>query len=280
MILKFILENRMSFVEVPSTSSNLSQCWWYHHLDFPDGSKVTGDWDLRGRFEDYIGHVNVAGRRVLDVGTASGFLAFSAEQNGAKVVAFDMPVTGNWDTVPFADQPVLHLSMTEIERHLEVRRLSENNRYKRESAITTMRNGFFYAHRKYQSDVRLFEGSVYDINSEVGIFDISFVGAILLHLRDPFLALHRIAQITTSQLIISDLCEASFKGISESRPLLEFLPDAEQVNIHAWWRLSPLALAAMLRVVGFKISSESIKKYKFKEYELDMVTIVADRVTV
>jgi hypothetical protein len=269
----------MSFVDIRPVDS-LDQCWWYHSLDFPDGTGVTGDWDLRGRFGDYTGNVDVAGKRVLDVGTASGFFAFNAERQGAKVVAFDMPVNGNWDTVPFADEPVAALKLNEVEARLQRRRESEATRYKRESAIDTMRNGFMYAHRKYASSVRLFEGAVYEIGADVGIFDVSILGAILLHLRDPFLALHRVAQITTKQLVISDLCEAGFRRSAGDKPLLEFLPDAEQVNIHAWWRLSPGAMAAMLRVVGFAVSSETIRAYKFKGRDLDMVTLVAERIAV
>jgi len=58
-------------------------CDLYHCISFPDGEANDGiHWDLRGCFERYIGGINVAGKTALDVGTASGFLAFTAEQNG------------------------------------------------------------------------------------------------------------------------------------------------------------------------------------------------------
>jgi hypothetical protein len=269
----------MGFVNIPKEIS-LDKCYFYHTMNFPNGDVVLGDWDLRDGINDYTGNLSLGGKRVLDVGTASGCLAFYAEKNGANVTAFDMPINGNWDTVPFADKPVLNLSTKQIEIELNNRRLSEATRYKRLHSVEIVRNGFYYAHQRYQSAVRLFEGSVYEIREDVGIFDVAFIGAILLHLRDPFLALHRIAQVTTNQLVISDLLYPAFKKSSEGKPFLEFLPDANKVHVHAWWRLSPGAIESMLRTVGFKISSEIVKSYKFKGQDCDMLTLVADRVAV
>src|SRR5216684_7251056 len=45
--------------------------------------------DLRGRFDEYIGGIDLRGQTVLDVGTASGFLSFEAERRGATVFSFD-----------------------------------------------------------------------------------------------------------------------------------------------------------------------------------------------
>jgi len=62
----------MGFVAIPDVTENLD-CYFYHSMDFPDGSSVAGDWDLRGRFDDYTANVEVRNKVVLDVGTASGF---------------------------------------------------------------------------------------------------------------------------------------------------------------------------------------------------------------
>ena len=42
------------------------------------------------------------GKRVLDVGTSSGFLCFEMERRGAEVVAFDLSDEFDGDAVPFA----------------------------------------------------------------------------------------------------------------------------------------------------------------------------------
>jgi O-methyltransferase len=81
----------------------LSQCQpglFYHSMDYPDGTSVRGHWDIRGRFDDYIGRYPIAGKTLLDVGTATGFLAFSAEQAGARVTALDMRDASEFPRVP------------------------------------------------------------------------------------------------------------------------------------------------------------------------------------
>ena len=270
----------MPFVDI-GPAPKLEECYWYHSFDFPDGKTVHGDWDLRGRFSDYTGGIDLRGKRVLDVGTASGFLAFGAERAGARqVVSYDMPINGNWDTVPMADEPVANLSAAAIEVRLHQRRLSEATRYKRENAIARMRKGYFYAHRMHASQVRLFEGSVYAIDEAVGVFDVSIVGAILLHLRDPFLALHKIAQVTVSHLVIADLLPPHFSAMAEGKPLLEFIPHVGRKDMHAWWRLSRGALENMLRVVGFQIESSAVHTYKFQGANSEMQTVVARRIAV
>jgi hypothetical protein len=55
------------YVEDPST------CYFYHSMELPGFGLQRGEWDLRGRFDEYIGHVDLAGARVVDEGCASGF---------------------------------------------------------------------------------------------------------------------------------------------------------------------------------------------------------------
>jgi hypothetical protein len=68
----------------------IEDCKFYHAMDLPQIGFVQGAWDLRGRFDDYIGGVGLKDRSVLDVGTASGFLSFEAEQRGAQPVTSSM----------------------------------------------------------------------------------------------------------------------------------------------------------------------------------------------
>ena len=68
---------------------NRTDCIFYHSIDLP-GETITGIWDIRGAFSEYIGNVDLRGKSVLDVGTAGGFLAFEAEKAGAaSVLALD-----------------------------------------------------------------------------------------------------------------------------------------------------------------------------------------------
>src|SRR6266404_270300 len=74
----------------PMHVADIRECYFYHVMDLPHVGTVGGAWDLRGRFDEYIGHADLAGKSVLDVGTAAGFLTFEAEKRGARVVSFDM----------------------------------------------------------------------------------------------------------------------------------------------------------------------------------------------
>jgi hypothetical protein len=69
----------------------------------PGGQFARGNWDLRNSFEKYTANVQFARKRVLDVGTASGFLSFEAEKRGAEVVSFDSASPKMHAGVPFLD---------------------------------------------------------------------------------------------------------------------------------------------------------------------------------
>src|SRR5690349_2280017 len=88
----------------PRYVDRLEDCIFYHTMDLPVFGVVRGAWDLRGRFDDYIGGVTVENKSVLDIGTATGFLSFEAEKHGAaRVVSFDMSDARQQMFIPFKD---------------------------------------------------------------------------------------------------------------------------------------------------------------------------------
>ena len=48
--------------------ADLSDLVWYHAIELPDGRVLPGAWDLRGHESAYLGGVDVAGKRVLELG--------------------------------------------------------------------------------------------------------------------------------------------------------------------------------------------------------------------
>jgi hypothetical protein len=66
--------------------ADLSDFVWYHAFELPDGRVLPGAWDLRGHETAYLGGVDVAGKRVLELGPATGYLSFYMERMGAEVV--------------------------------------------------------------------------------------------------------------------------------------------------------------------------------------------------
>ena len=84
-----------------------ADCHFYQSVELPGGEVIDGPWDLRGRELEYLGGIDLAGRRVLELGPATGALTYFMEREGADVVSFDVgydvsidlyPAPGNADT--------------------------------------------------------------------------------------------------------------------------------------------------------------------------------------
>lgn len=72
----------------------------YHWIDFGDGVIVRGQVNLARHLDALAIPTDLRGCRVLDVGTATGFLALECARRGAAVTAIDV----------FADSPVAELA--------------------------------------------------------------------------------------------------------------------------------------------------------------------------
>jgi SAM-dependent methyltransferase len=216
-------------------------------MDIPEYGHVKGDWDLRGGVRDYLGGVDFKGKRVLDVGTASGFLCFYMEQQGAEVVGFDLSKDESWDIVPY--------QRYDYERFLLDQR----------EKIGRLNNGFWLAHKAFRSSVKMVYGSVYQIPPEIGTVDISVFGSVLLHLRDPFLALQNALRLTRETVIVTEAYRSlSLRGFYRSlrfplRPwnlgktCMGFLPDFKTCEPkETWWQLTPSIIQRFLAVLGFE----------------------------
>ena len=97
---------------------------WYHTIDLGNGIVTPGVYDLRSLLQYYGIPESLAGKAVLDIGTASGFFAFEFERRGASVVvATDVPQE-DYDLSPserkrlFANSPPFVI--TRVERALPV----------------------------------------------------------------------------------------------------------------------------------------------------------------
>jgi 2-polyprenyl-3-methyl-5-hydroxy-6-metoxy-1,4-benzoquinol methylase len=100
--------NGLDFAAPIKVANVNDNCFFYHWMDIPDVPSVSGiktvpgTWDLRGRFRDYTGGVDFAGKSVLDVGVATGWISFEAEKHGAiEVVGVDLPEGDRPQHVPY-----------------------------------------------------------------------------------------------------------------------------------------------------------------------------------
>jgi tRNA (mo5U34)-methyltransferase len=73
-----------------SLEASIAALEWYHTIDLGGGIVTPGYYDHR----PYLGHYglpdDLRGKRVLDVGAASGFFSFELERRGGAVTATDL----------------------------------------------------------------------------------------------------------------------------------------------------------------------------------------------
>jgi SAM-dependent methyltransferase len=248
----------------PIDVASLSECYYYHTMDVPGYGVVDGEWDLRAGVEDYLGHEPVAGKRVLEIGTASGFLCFEMERRGAEVVAYDLGPGDSWDIVPF--------------ERLDLARANEERR----DHIGRLNKSWWFNHRAFGSRARMVYGTAYEIPASIGRIDLCTFGAILLHLRDPFLALQRAADLAPATIVVTELApRRAERRLLESparrrSPL--FLPDARRGEpVDAWWSFSPDALTNMLAVLGYRTDRVVRHAQLYAKHRTPMFTVVARR---
>jgi tRNA (mo5U34)-methyltransferase len=195
---------------------------WYHTQEPVPGVVTPGMFDLRQFVHRYGLPDDLSGQRVLDVGTFEGFWAFELESRGAEVTAIDI------DRVQDLDWPPRM-------RPAEDARRGE---------------GFELIRAARGSSVRRVGSSIYDAGPETlgGTFDLVFCGSVLIHLRDPMLALERMAALCRGRLILAE--EYSRRGNwLPFRNLVEFRGESDSM---VWWRPSSRAWLAMVRCAGFE----------------------------
>jgi tRNA (mo5U34)-methyltransferase len=191
----------------------VSRIRWWHSIDLGNGVVTPGlkNREPQGQLEAVF-PADIAGKSVLDVGAWDGFYSFEAERRGAsRVVASDSFCWGGagWGT----------------------------------------KDGFELARRALGSQVEDEEVDVLDLSPErVGQFDIVLCLGVLYHMRDPLLALERVASVTRETLVI----ETHVDMLGARRPAAAFYPGDELLGDPTnWWGPNHAALVGMLEAVGF-----------------------------
>jgi hypothetical protein len=230
-------------------------------MDLPELGEVKGHWDLRGRFDDYLGNVGVAGKTVLDIGTATGFLTFEAEKRGAqRVVSMDMADPIEQAILPFKDS-----------LYYQDPRLWANEF---RPWIEQWKNAYWLSHRLLRSSAEVYYGDLYNLPDNLGKFDVAIVGSVLEHLNDQISALASIAKLTTETLVIvTPMLEtedriAEFKGRADH-------PESN----YTWWNYSLGTYREVLKMLGFRIERVSKSDYRYHRDDTMMSrhTLVAVR---
>ena len=269
--------NSPIFAKPPSDNISLEDCFFYHVMDIPGLSEPTkGEWDLRKGVDEYLGHVDFKNKTVLELGPASGYLTFHIEKLGAKVTSIDLPV--------------------EKDSWINVRRVKDNwqkelNALIKEAAM--VQKAYWYAHKAFNSKSRFIHSHVNDLPVEIGIYDISLMCSVILHLQNPFLGIQNMLRHTKEKAIITDM--GSYKRIKSFRniirnlkqlislpprlPVIEFYPKVknEHHDIMTWWKISPEFIVNVASIFGFETSSINYHVQYFNGHPKDMFTVVCER---
>lgn len=248
-----------SIYATPRIVTDPSDCYFYHTVELPGFGVIHGEWDLRRGIRDYLGGVDVAGKRVLEIGTSSGFVCFHMEQAGAEVVAYDLSDAHMIDAVP--------------------------NRYDRAQFLATYRqhirqlnNAWWLSHRAHGSRARIAYGTVYAVPEAIGPVDLSTFGCVLLHLRDPFLALQNALRLTRETVVVTEPLWAPDKFGRYTTPCMEFVPDPTNTAADVtWWFLSPAVIQKFLAVLGFEDSVVTSSRQVYKGRVMYVFTVVGRR---
>jgi len=237
-------------------------------MDLPGYGFQPGDWDLRADIDNYLGNQDFRGKRVVDVGTGSGFLCFEMEKRGAEVTAFDRFFKSSDDAmgqIPYADFEQ-RFGVT-LDQRLEERRFISS----------ALQNGFWLAHRALRSRARLYTGSAHQCPAELGCFDYAFFGSVLLHLHSPVQALISFAQATREKIIVTDVFENI--GAAADSPVMFLRLNSTDKNQDTWWFLTPAFLQNLFGILGFPKFSVNFHQARFCQGQADvkLYTVVAER---
>lgn len=253
-------QNRLA---VEQSNLTLDDCDWYHTTELPDGTVIRGMWDLKGRESDYLGNVTLQGTTVFEPGPASGYFTYWMESQGAEVTCFEAGYDAGFEYVPPVDGTDYLAWQAEFMKH-----------------IARVNNSWWLQHRDRASTARIAYGDIYDLPEDLGTFDVSVFGSILLHLRDPFRALQQAATHTAQTMVVTDVLHVGLEDPDD--PLLRWGMDIDTLGpSHSWWCLSPGAVTRMLWRLGFgrtKVSHYVLKRdVGLGPQDFPYFTVVAER---
>src|SRR3954468_8104935 len=203
---------------------------WYHTIELAPGVVTPGQIDHRA-VVDRVLPEDLRGKRALDVGTFDGFWAFELERRGAEVVAIDVGAADEAQWPPLQRE---RLRARAAEWDIQLGR------------------GFDLASQALGSKARrvvrsVLEVSAADLGGEV---DLVFMGALMLHLRDPVLALERLRGVLSpgGTLLQMEGFALWPTLVSPRAPVGSFLAHTTEFN---WWYPNLACLKAWPWAAGF-----------------------------
>jgi tRNA (mo5U34)-methyltransferase len=229
--------------------------FWFHSIDVGEGVVTPGQKSadvLRGEL-DSLDLPPLAGKSVLDIGAWDGYFSFAAEERGAaRVVALDHYV---WQFDLYA----WTLSPEEQQEWLRSHGVDPGGPPLQPDQLPGVyrpeelpgMEGFTTARSLRDSAVEPVVADFMETDLDaLGTFDVVLYLGVLYHIRDPFLALRRLREVTREVAIV----ETSIMAVPgyEEYALWQFFEGVELDHDPTnWWQPNAAGLEAGLLGAGF-----------------------------
>jgi O-methyltransferase len=248
----------------PQHIDSVSDCNFYHTTDIPGIGVVEGQWDLRDGVYEYLGGYDFTGKRVLEIGPATGFLTFHIEKTASEIVAVELPMDRTfWNSVPYEK---MGLSRRRKDRWTD----AEIQFFEH---IGRIRNGFWFCREQFDSSAKVYNGSSENLPDSLGEFDTALLSAILLHARSPVSILESCARLVRKTIIITEMF---YPELGEDG-VCALVPTADNDAWDTWWRFTPRFFTQFLEVLGFSEHQVTFHQQQADHHMHEMFTIVSSR---
>jgi len=225
--------------------------FWYHAIDLGDGLVTPGTFDYRPHLDAYGLPASMAGLRVLDVGSATGFFAFAMERRGAEVVSVELPDLLSWDLFPGESRQGI---VAKIRRRLPYHMAPEEVASLADASPSILYEllidgPFRFCHDRLRSRVAREYATIHglpDLDICRRRFDLVMLGDILLHVIDPLSALAAAAAVCGGTLVVAQELSAG-----ETPAAAWVAGSGAEDDAAEWWRPNLPWFRAVLTRLGF-----------------------------
>jgi tRNA (mo5U34)-methyltransferase len=229
----------------PATSDGIT---WFHSIDLGNGEVTPGIKPAATLANETLAlnlSEDLSGHSALDIGAWDGYFSYELERRGADVVALDHYA---WST----DHAAWARYHTEMARTGGVTKPPDEAPGVWDPVGLPGRAGFDYARKRLNSSIKPWVGDFMTMDlSTLGKFDVVLFLGVLYHLKDPFLALRRLREVTKGTAVI-ETASVTLPGWTDDR-LWMFIESVE-LNDDAsnWWTPTSAGLVAACRAAGFR----------------------------
>ncbi len=232
--------HRLRFTGTCDESEFTSRCrelpWWYHSYYFDNGFTQRGDYDIGRDIGGYGFPEDMSGMSVLDIGTGAGWFATYFEQHGATVITVDARGHCDFDVFGRAEYPDVTAEKSAPDRILP----DGSPIY-----YSPVSQGFWIMKDILGLKAEYVNSRVYEVGQKLKgrKFDLIFMGAVLMHLRDPIGALMALRPLCADRLIATSF----LTGGDDEPPMMRMF----EADLFTWWLPNKRCLLRWFSAGGF-----------------------------